>query len=70
MKIILTNTFTDAVISTHRTVAAAVKARLAHVRAIRRRCGPNSYTTYSITAADGSDIRDEVEAEEMYQQCR
>lgn len=70
MKIILTNTFTDAVISTHRTVAAAVKARLAHVRAIRRRCGPNSYTTYSITAADGSDICDDVDAEEMRQQCR
>ena len=70
MKIILTNTFTGSVISTHRTVAAAVKARLAHVRAIRRRNGPNSYTTYSITAADGSDISDQVDVEEIDQQCR
>ena len=70
MKIILTNTFTDSVISTHRTVAAAVKARLAHVRAIRRRNGPNSYTTYIITSADGSDISDQVDVEEIDQQCR
>ena len=70
MKIILTNTFTDSVISTHRTIQAAVKARLAHSRASRRRNGPNSYTTYSITAADGSDISEQVDVEEMEQQCR
>ena len=66
MKIILTNTFSNAVISTHRTVDAAVKAQSKHFRAIRRRSS-NSYTTYSITAADGSDIREEVEAAKINQ---
>jgi hypothetical protein len=70
MKIILTDTFNDRIISQHRTVAAAVRSRLANVRSIRRRNGGNSYLTYSITAADGSDIRDDVEAEEINQQWK
>ena len=70
MKIILTDTFNNRILSQHRTVAAAVSARLANVRSIRRRNGSNSYLTYSITAADGSDIRDDVEAEEINQQWK
>ena len=70
MKIILTDTFNNHIISTHRSVKAAVAKRLAHLRAVRRANGSSSYLTYEITAADGSDIRDDVEAEEMDQQCR
>lgn len=68
MKIILTDTFNDRVISRHRTVKAAVAKRIAHLRAVKKANGANSYLTYSITAADGADIRDEVEREEMLQQ--
>lgn len=70
MKIILTDTFNDRTISTHRSVRAAVAKRLAHLRAVKKANGSSSYLTYEITAADGSDIRDEVEAAEMDQQCR
>jgi hypothetical protein len=70
MKIILTDTFNDRVISNHRSVKAAVAKRIAHLRAIKKANGASSYLTYSITAADGSDIREEVEAEEIDQQCR
>lgn len=70
MKIILTDTFNNRVISNHRTVKAAVTKRLAHLRAVKKANGSSSYLTYSITAADGSDIRNEVEAEEIDQQCR
>jgi hypothetical protein len=67
MKIILTDTFNDRIISNHRSIAAAVAARLRHARAVRKRNGGNSYVTYSITAEDGSDITEEVENEETYQ---
>ena len=70
MKTILTDTFNGHIISTHRSVKAAVAKRLAHLRAVKKANGSSSYLTYEITAADGSDIRDEVDAEEMYQQCR
>ena len=69
MKYILTDTFNDRTISTHRSIKAAVTKRRAHRRAVKKANGPNSYLTYSITAADGSDIREEVEAEEINQQC-
>lgn len=62
MKITLTDTFNKRVISTHRTVVAAVAKRRKHLRAVKRANGPSSYLTYSITAADGSDISDEIEA--------
>jgi hypothetical protein len=59
---ILTDTFNNFKISTHRTVEAAVAAQRKHLRAIKRRNGPNSYLTYSITSSDGSDIGEEVDA--------
>jgi hypothetical protein len=71
MKIILTDTFNNRQISTHRTIEAAVKAQAKHLRAVRRANGENSYLTYSIDAEDGSDIRREVEiAEEALYQGR
>lgn len=59
--ITLTNTFNDSIISRHRTVEAAVAARIKHAKAISRRSA-GSYTTYSITDADGKPVdRDEIE---------
>ena len=65
MKTILTDTFNNHQISTHRTVAAAVAARNRHLRAIKRANGAGSFLTYSIKASDGSDISDEVCTEEL-----
>jgi len=45
----LIDSFNHTVISRHRTLLNAVKAKLAHIRAIERRYGPNSYLTYEIT---------------------
>ncbi len=53
--ITLTNTFSSSIISRHRTIAAAVAARIKHSKAIRKR-SPNSYTTYSITDRDGKAV--------------
>jgi len=62
--ITLTNTFTDSIISRHRSVQAAVAARIKHAKAIRKR-SPNSYTTYSITDIDGNSVdRDSIERAE------
>ena len=62
--IILTNTFSGAIISRHRTVTAAVAARSKHAKAIRKRSA-GSYTTYSITNNDGSPVsREEIESAE------
>ena len=44
--IILTDTFNGRKISAHRTIKAAVKAKLAHLRAVKKANGPNSYLTY------------------------
>ena len=60
--ILLTDTFNNRVISSHRTVAGAVRAQHRHLLAVRRHNGPNSYLTYSIQAADGSDISELVDA--------
>lgn len=72
MKIILTDTFNNRKISTHRTVEAAVKAQAKHLQAVKRANGDSSYLTYSIDAEDGSDIRREVEnaEERLYQSWR
>lgn len=52
----LHDTFNGTVISNHRTLLNAVKARAAHARAVRRRNGSGSYVTYKITTSDGSEI--------------
>lgn len=61
MKIILSDTFNGVQISTHRSVLAAEKASRAHLRAVKRANGASSYLTYSIAAADGSDISDDLD---------
>ena len=63
--IILTDTFNNCKISSHRTVEAAVRAEKKHLKAVRKRNGTNSYLTYSITASDGSDISDEIDRARM-----
>ena len=60
MKIELWNTFNSSKISSHRTVEAAVAARIGHSKAVERTNGPGSYTTYAIRYADGSPV--EMEA--------
>ena len=60
MKIILADTFNNCVISTHRTVAAAVEARAAHSRMIIRKNGRGSYIPYSITSKNGDDISEDI----------
>ena len=67
--IILTDTFNNRVISRHRTVEGAVKARAKHSRAVERANGRGSYITYSIRAEDGSDISEEIMAAQE-QLCR
>ncbi len=59
---ILTDTFNQHTISTHRTVEAAVAAQRKHLRGVKARNGSGSYLTYSITSSDGSDIGEEVDA--------
>ena len=63
--ITLTDTFNNRTISRHRTVEAAVKAQRKHARAIRRRNGPGSYLTYSVTDDDRNDLHDEILQAEM-----
>ena len=63
--ITLTDTFNNRTISRHRTVEAAVKARRKHLRAVRRRNGPGSYLTYSITDDDRNDLHEEILMAEM-----
>lgn len=54
--ILLNDTFNGRKISRHRTLKAAVKAKLAHLKAVKKANGANSYLTYSITNADGSAV--------------
>lgn len=62
----LTDSFNSCIISRHRTLLAAVRAKSKHLRAIRRRCGPSSYVTYEITGPAGAavDYYDRINAEE------
>lgn len=52
----LIDSFNDTIISRHRTLLAAVKAKNAHLRAVRRHNGPNSYLTYEITDDKGKRV--------------
>lgn len=58
--ITLHDTFNNHLISSHRTVMAAVKARRAHLKAVQKANGKNSYLTYAIrengVAVDGDEI--------------
>lgn len=62
----LIDTFNNSIISRHRSLLNAVRAKGKHLRAIRRRCGQNSYLTYEVTGPEGSpvDYNDLINAEE------
>ena len=49
----LRNTFSDATISRHETLAAAVAAMDRHMRAVKRANGASSYLTYEILDPSG-----------------
>jgi len=59
MKFILRDTFNGRNISNHRTVNAAVRARIAHAKRITRN-SPGSYVRYEITDAAGQPINPEI----------
>ena len=71
MKITLTDTFNNRIISRHRSVDNAVRARAKHARMIRRVNGGNSYVWYSIRCEDGScpHIQDEIMAAQFELDC-
>jgi len=58
MKYTLHDTFNRTLISRHRTLEAAVRADLAHARAVRRHNGPTSYIPTEIRC-DGRRLDDD-----------
>lgn len=52
----LNDTFNGRKLSAHRTVKAAVKAKLAHLAAVKRANSSSSYLWYSITRSDGNPV--------------
>lgn len=52
----LNDTFNNRELSRHRSIAKAIDARDAHLRAVKRANGRSAWLTYSITFADGSAI--------------
>jgi hypothetical protein len=54
MKIELCDAFNRTIISTHRTIRAAVIASRRHARAIERHNGTGSYIPYDYRYSDGS----------------
>ena len=61
--ILLLDHFNSTRISTHRTVAAAIRARIAHAKRLHRN-SPGSYIWYRITDADGVGICGELQMED------
>ena len=60
--ILLLDHFNGTRISRHRTVAAAIKARIAHAKRLHRN-SPGSFIWYRITDADGVGICGELQIE-------
>ena len=60
--ILLLDHFNHTRISRHRTVAAAIKARIAHAKRLHRN-SPGSYVWYRITDAEGRGICGELQME-------
>jgi len=58
MQYTLHDTFNDYIISRHRTLEGAVRADLAHARAVRRHNGPTSYIPTEIRC-DGKRLDDD-----------
>lgn len=59
-KFILTDTFNQKQLSSHRTVRAALAARHRHSRMVERSHGKGAYLHYSITSSAGRDITDDI----------
>ncbi len=60
--ILLTDTFNKVVISRHKTVLAAERARRRHLKAVRRANGRDSYLSYSITSNTRPFLGEEFDA--------
>jgi len=60
--ILLLDHFNSTRISRHRTVAAAIKARIAHAKRLNRN-SPGSFIWYRITDAEGRAICGELQME-------
>jgi hypothetical protein len=60
--ILLLDHFNHTRISTHRTVANAIKARIAHAKRLNRN-SPGSFIWYRITDSDGVGICGELQME-------
>ena len=60
----LNDTFNGLLISRHRSLSAAVRADMAHNRAVKKANGQSSYIPTSITM-DGERLSDEANEESM-----
>ncbi len=63
--IILRDTFNGRDLSRHRTLRAAILARRAHLRAIRRRNGPGAFLSYSYLLEKAGAVVDAVTVEKV-----
>jgi hypothetical protein len=52
----LNDTFNNRIISNHRSLVAAAKAKYKHQLVIERRFGKGAYLTYEITNPDGQKV--------------
>ena len=68
--ILLTDTFNDREISSHRTIRAAVIAQRKHLARVKKCNGSSSFLTYSITSSDGADISNEITQARMDLDCK
>lgn len=59
----LHDTFNHKLISSHRTIAAAVAAKRKHLADVKARNGQNSYLTYDVTRKNEEPLTD-IEREE------
>lgn len=61
----LHDTFNARPLSRHRSIVATIRAMRQHISAVRRRNGPGSYVTYSVTDDAGKLVPpQEIEAAE------
>ena len=63
MKVQLFDSFNNVLISSHRTIKAAVIARHKHIRATERKNGKGSYVTYRFEVDGRFELTDDEQAE-------
>jgi hypothetical protein len=62
----LIDTFNDVVISRHRDIENAIKAKHKHIKAIQKYNGKDSYLTYSIKDSSGKKVSNfDIESAEL-----